>query len=99
MGALFVFGITWVSQSVEPMTDTQVLSLIARWQPHFNGLLLASSHEEYSAARRIWNGMIDRQPALIARCTSPRDVISAIRLARDEGLHVSVRGGGHGVAG
>jgi FAD/FMN-containing dehydrogenase len=43
--------------------------------------------------------MIDRQPALIARCTSPQDVISATRLARAEGLHVSVRGGGHGVAG
>ena len=81
------------------MTGMQVLSLIARWQPHFNGLLLASSHEDYPAARRIWNGMIDRQPALIARCTSPQDVISSIRLAREEGLHVSVRGGGHGVAG
>jgi FAD/FMN-containing dehydrogenase len=81
------------------MTDTQILSLISAWQPHFSSLLLAPSHSEFSAARRIWNGMIDRQPALIARCTSPQEVMSAIKLARNEGLHVSVRGGGHGVAG
>ena len=81
------------------MTEAQVSSLISKWQPHFDGPLLTSSHEEFSSARRIWNGMIDRQPALIARCTSPEDVISAIMLARAERLHVSVRGGGHGVAG
>jgi len=81
------------------MTEAQTLSLISNWQPHFSGPLLAPSHEGYWAARQLWNGMIDRQPALIARCTSPQDVISAIKLARAEGLHVSVRGGGHGVAG
>jgi FAD/FMN-containing dehydrogenase len=81
------------------VTEAQILSLVSAWQPHFRGLLLAPSHEDYSAARRIWNGMIDRKPALIARCTSPEDVVSAIKLARTEGLHVSVRGGGHGVAG
>ena len=81
------------------MTEAQTLSLISNWQPHFSGPLLAPSHEGFWAARQLWNGMIDRQPALIARCTSPQDVISAIKLARAEGLHVSVRGGGHGVAG
>jgi FAD/FMN-containing dehydrogenase len=81
------------------MTNAQILSLISTWQPHFNGTLLAPGHEEFSAARRIWNGMIDRQPCLIARCASPQDVKSALNLARTEGLQVSVRGGGHGVAG
>ncbi len=81
------------------MTSVQTAQLLARWQPQFSGVLLAPSHEEFSMARRIWNGMIDREPALIARCTSSRDVVTAVRLARAEELHVSVRGGGHGVAG
>jgi hypothetical protein len=45
---------------------------------NFSGKLLAPSHEDFSAARRIWNGMINQQPALIARCTSAQDVIFAI---------------------
>jgi FAD/FMN-containing dehydrogenase len=81
------------------MTDAQILSLVSKWQPAFGGPLLVSSSEEYSAARQIWNGMVDKRPALIARCTSPQDVKAAITLARTEGFHVSVRGGGHGIAG
>jgi FAD/FMN-containing dehydrogenase len=74
-------------------------SIVDRWQHLFNGPLLAPSHSDYNAARQIWNGMIDRSPALIARCTSSADVAAAIRLARSEHLPISVRGGGHGVAG
>lgn len=53
----------------------------------------------YDDARRIWNGMIDRKPAMIARCTSTGDVVAAVREARARDLLVSVRGGGHNVAG
>jgi len=74
-------------------------SIVDRWQHGFNGQLLAPSHIHFNAARQIWNGMIDRSPAVIARCTSSADVATAIRLARSENLPVSVRGGGHGVAG
>src|SRR5947209_4873424 len=81
------------------MTEAQISSLVSEWQPRFSGSLVPPSHDQYSSARRIWNGMIDRNPALIARCTSPEDVVSAIKLARAAGLHISVRGGGHGVAG
>ena len=49
----------------------------------------------YDEARRIWNAMIDRHPAAIARCSGVADVMHAVRVARDEGLLVSVRGGGH----
>ena len=62
-------------------------------------MLITRSDDRYDAARRIWNGMIDRRPAIIAQCATPEDVRTAVRLARSEGLPVSVRGGGHGVAG
>lgn len=64
-----------------------------------HGLLIRPDDPEYDAARRVWNGMIDRRPALIARCTGTADVIEAIRFARAHDLRVSVRGGGHNVAG
>lgn len=62
-------------------------------------MLLTGSDEGYDAARRVWNGMIDRRPAVIARCTSAEDVRTAVKLARSEALPISVRGGGHSVAG
>lgn len=61
--------------------------------------VLAPGDDGYEAARRIWNGMIDRRPAVIARCAGVADVMAAVRFAREEGLPVAVRGGGHGVAG
>jgi len=53
----------------------------------------------YEQHRRVWNGMIDRRPSAIARCSSPADVRQAVKLARTEQVPVSVRGGGHNVAG
>jgi FAD/FMN-containing dehydrogenase len=63
------------------------------------GEVIAPEHAEYDAARRVWNGMIDKRPALIARCAGADDVSAAVRFARDEGLPLAVRGGGHNVAG
>src|SRR6266571_2748657 len=65
----------------------------------FAGPLLEPDDEGYDQARRIWNGSIDRRPALIARCTGTADVIEAVRFARERDLLVSVRAGGHNVAG
>ena len=53
----------------------------------------------YDAARTIHNGLIDKRPALIARCRNTADVVDAVNAARDSGLELSVRGGGHNVAG
>jgi FAD binding domain/Berberine and berberine like len=61
--------------------------------------ILTSSDQEYDQARRVWNGMIDRKPSAIVRATSIADVMQAVRVARDLQLPVSVRGGGHSVAG
>jgi FAD/FMN-containing dehydrogenase len=65
----------------------------------FAGPLLRPSDDCYEEARAIWNGAIRRRPALIARCTGTADVLAALRFARDQGLEISVRGGGHAVAG
>ncbi len=65
----------------------------------FRGSVLVPENEGYDEARGLWNGMIDKRPALIARCAGVGDVLEAVRLASDHGLVVTVRGGGHGVAG
>ena len=61
----------------------------------FRGELIGSGDPGYDAARRVWNGNIDRRPALVARCRGVADVRHAVRFAREQGLLASVRGGGH----
>jgi FAD/FMN-containing dehydrogenase len=65
----------------------------------FAGALIRPDDPEYDQARRIWNAAIDRRPALIARCANEADAALALAHARRAGLPVSVRGGGHNVAG
>ena len=65
----------------------------------FKGILHTPSSPGYDQARRIWNGQIDRQPALIATCADAEDVSAAVRYAVQAGLPLSVRAGGHHVAG
>jgi FAD/FMN-containing dehydrogenase len=63
------------------------------------GELLIAADEQYNAARRVWNGNIDRYPALIARCSNTADVQQTVNFAKDRGLLLSVRGGGHSAPG
>jgi FAD/FMN-containing dehydrogenase len=63
------------------------------------GSVLQPSDDGYDEARTIWNAMIDRRPALIARCESTADVRHAVDFARNHGLVLSIRGGGHNIAG
>src|SRR5437867_4769185 len=65
----------------------------------FSGSVIDPNHERYEEARKVHNGLIDKRPALIARCHGTADVVDAIAFARESGLEISVRGGGHSVAG
>lgn len=65
----------------------------------FGGEVILPTDPSYNEVRQIWNAMIDRKPGIIARCTSTDDVVEAVNFARDNGLLVSVRGGGHNIAG
>jgi FAD/FMN-containing dehydrogenase len=71
----------------------------AAFQDEFLGEVVLPDNAGYDAARIVWNGMIDRRPAIVARCTEVADVIRAVRIARDEDLVVAVRSGGHSVGG
>jgi FAD/FMN-containing dehydrogenase len=72
---------------------------LATLRERLGGQLLLPADDGYDAARRVWNGAIDRRPALIARCSGPDDVALAVRFAREHGLPATIRGGGHGVGG
>jgi FAD/FMN-containing dehydrogenase len=63
------------------------------------GRVVAPGDESYDEVRRIHNGLVDKHPALIVRCVTAQDVVAAVRLGREAGLEISVRGGGHNVAG
>ena len=92
------------------MVDLQVITntgantvlteaLVEEFQTSLRGPLLQPGDAGYDDARIVWNGMIDRRPALIARCAGVADVIQAVNFARDNHLLVSVRGGGHNITG
>ena len=68
-------------------------------QAALKGEILDQHSAAYDDARSIWNAMIDRKPDLIIRCRDEADVVHAVNFARDNGLLVAVRGGGHNIAG
>jgi FAD/FMN-containing dehydrogenase len=63
------------------------------------GSVIVPGDEAYDEARKVWNGMIDRRPASIARCQTQEDVVASVNFARDKDLLIAVRGGAHNVAG
>jgi hypothetical protein len=89
-----------VAQAVT-LSDGRVLdeSVVGEFAASLRGPLLNASDPGYDDARTVQNGLIDRHPALVARCTGAADVIQAVNFARDHGLMLSVKGGGHNVAG
>jgi len=88
-------GILTISGATRALDDSAVEKLART----LGGPLLRPGDDGYDAARRVWNGMVDKRPALIARCAGTADVIQCVRFARGRDLLVSVRGGGHNYAG
>jgi FAD/FMN-containing dehydrogenase len=84
------------------MTDRTIAgdsSDLARLRRRFQGQVLLPDQDGYQQARQVWNAMVDRRPAVIARCASPADVAAAVRFGRALGLELGVRCGGHSVLG
>jgi hypothetical protein len=82
----------------QPAVQLDNQSILA-FKSKLGGIVLCPGEDGYEQARQVWNGMIDRHPALVARCASEVDVITAVKFARQHQLQVAVRGGGHNVAG
>jgi FAD/FMN-containing dehydrogenase len=78
---------------------TSPIDLAAALAELLAGEVVTPHHPGYDTARRVWNGMVDKRPAAIARCADPDDVATAVRFAAEHDLPLSVRGGGHNVAG
>jgi len=81
------------------MTTALDGALVTDLTGRISGSVLEPGDAGYDAARAVHNGLVDRRPALIVRCWTTSDVVAALELARREGLEVSIRGGGHNVAG
>jgi hypothetical protein len=71
----------------------------AELQAQLRGTLLTPGQPGYDESRTIWNGMIDRRPALVARCVGVGDIVACVNFARAQNLPLSVKGGGHNIAG
>jgi FAD/FMN-containing dehydrogenase len=81
------------------MSITSLATAATELAATFAGDLLKPSDADYDEVRKVHNGLVDKRPALIARCRGVADVVSAVNLTRRLGLEVAVRGGGHNVAG
>ena len=74
-------------------------SVVEQFGEGLRGELLRPGDPGYDDARQIWNAMIDKRPALIARCTGAADVMQSVRFARDHGALIAIHGAGHNIAG
>jgi FAD/FMN-containing dehydrogenase len=92
MAAIEVLNLDHVKTKLEPAT-------LDGLRKELRGELLLPGDHGYDASRTIWNAMIDKRPALIARCRGTSDVMRAVSFARDHNLLLAIRGGGHNIAG
>src|ERR671911_192956 len=74
-------------------------SSVGKFKASLRGELIQRTDPRYEEARKVFNGMIDRQPALIVRCAGVADVVAAVNFARETDTLIAIRGGGHGVVG
>jgi FAD/FMN-containing dehydrogenase len=88
-----------VESSIRPGEMKVDGSGVEAFRQRLSGELVCPGDQGYNAARAVWNGMIDRRPALIAYCENRQDVIEAVNFARTTGVLTAVRSGGHNIAG
>jgi FAD/FMN-containing dehydrogenase len=88
-----------VESSIRPDERKVDGSGVESFRHRLSGVLVCPGDQNYEAARAVWNGMIDRRPALIAYCAKRQDVIEAVDFARTTGILTAVRSGGHNIAG
>src|SRR6516165_8148143 len=82
-----------------PSPSASLPEAVAELARTFVGQLIQPGDPGYEEARKVHNGLVDKRPALIARCRGVADIVNAINFARTLGLEVAVRGAGHNVAG
>jgi FAD binding domain-containing protein/berberine-like enzyme len=87
--------VTTISGDIRAISGTTLEAFATQ----LRGKLLTGDDDGYDTARKVWNGLVDKRPALIARCTGAADVITCVRFARDQDLLLSIHGGGHSIAG
>src|SRR5262245_32370836 len=85
--------------SAPPAELTLDAETVQAFRASVRGAVLEPGEAGYDEARAIWNGLIDRRPALIVQPSGAADVVDAVNFARDHGLALSIKGGGHNVAG
>ena len=81
--------------AVQASTEIHPIAALAKG---LRGEVIAPDHPDYERSRRVWNGMIDKRPALIARCFDADDVATAVRFAAETGMALAVRGASFGRA-
>ncbi len=87
------------NMTIDQKNITQTIDKVSTFSSVLTGSALRPDDPGYDDARVVWNGAIDKRPAIIVRCAGVADVIDAVKFARTSGLPVAVRGGGHNVAG
>lgn len=98
-GGLTVLGVPDLSYTLDAATTGNATPAFDDLAGMLRGELITPANGSYDEARKLWNGLVDKRPAAIARCTGVADVMAVIDYARTRGIAVSVRGGGHNVAG
>ena len=83
----------------EELATTLDSAAVSTFREAFAGQIVLPDDPSYDAARIVWNGMVDRRPAIVVRPTGVADVLSALRLGRDQELAIAVRSGGHSIPG
>jgi FAD/FMN-containing dehydrogenase len=92
-------GMNMSTATAKTAAPRQLVTGVQELKRNVSGQVVLPQDDAYDAARKIWNAMIDKRPALIVRCATRRDVVHAVDFARDNGLPLAIRGGGHNIAG